>query len=135
MSEKKKYKRDDRPKPEREGTISEIRRIVFSEIPNDLIDLSVLIDEKVNHIYSVLRWAKRTNQLFDTDTVVFITVDQLKNTLRKGAYALLDESEYTAYNKEGKAEKMKVGSTIIMEKHNQFGWQPKRTINGGDPFA
>ena len=125
---KKAYKAP--PMQEREATISEVKRISFSEIPEDLMNLSYMQEDndKTFHVFPLLRWAKRTNQLFDTDMVAFITIEQLKDSARKGNFCLLNEEEYPAAHNtaEGKPKKLAKGVKIIMQKHPKYGWQPKR---------
>ncbi len=121
---------------EREADISEVKRIAFSEIPTDLIDLSYTEEgnDKVFHVFPLLRWAKRKNQLFDEDLVTFITIQQLKNSKNKGNFCLLNEDQYPSSQEtaDGKPKKLAKGVKIIMAKHPSYGWQPKRVTKSED---
>ena len=117
---------------EREATIAEVKRIAFSEIPQDLIDLSYTEEgnDKTFHVFPLLRWAKRNNKLFDSDKVTFITVKELANSRAKGNFCLLKESEDPSAHKteKGESKKLAKGVKIIMQDHPKYGWQPKRVI-------
>ena len=132
MSTTKKNERAYPPMEEREATIFEVKRIPFKEIPQDLIDLSYMQEgnDKVFYVFPLLRWAKRSNKLFDDDIVLFITVAELRNSEKKGNYCILDESEYPAAhkNKDGTAKTLAKGVKITMVDHPRYGWQPKRSI-------
>lgn len=133
---KQTYKKKPRRKfKEREATISEVKRIPFSEIPQDLIDLSYTEEgnDKVFFVFSLLRWAKRSNKLFDADVVCFITIAELSESQRKGNFCLLKESEYPAAhkNKDGTLKTLAKGVKIIME-DSEYGWQPKRVLQQED---
>jgi hypothetical protein len=121
---------------ERAATIAEVKRIPFAEIPEDLINLFYLEEdnEKRFYVFPLLRWAKRGNMLFDEDIVTFITVQQLKNSKGKGNFCLLKESEYPSseITQAGEPKKLAKGVKIIMQKHPQYGWQPKRVIQKED---
>lgn len=136
MSYIKKSKQKPAKMAEREATIAEVKRIAFSEIPQDLIDLSYMEEgnDKTFHVFPLLRWAKRSNKLFDSDTVTFITVIELKNSRGKGNFCLLKEEEYPSAHKttEGKPKKLAKGVKIIMQNHPNYGWQPKRVIQQED---
>lgn len=121
------------PMEEREATLHEVKRIPFSEIPQDLIDLSYTEEgnDQVFYVFPLLRWAKRSNMLFDDDPVTFITVAQLLNSKKKGNFCLLTEEEYpaaTLAKETGLPKKLAKGVKITMQKHPKYGWQPKRVI-------
>lgn len=118
----------------REATVQEVKRLKFGDIPTDLVNLSFMSDDKTIYVFNLLRWAKRSNQLWDDDEVCFITIKELQNSEKKGNYCLLKESEYPGYSKAGESVKLKAGCKIIMEKDLRYGWQPKRILAGVKGF-
>lgn len=106
------------PLEEREGTILASNTMVFSKIPEALIDTCVATTKDdgtpvTRYTFNLLRWARDNTQLFDSDVVTFVTIKELKNGWHKGNFVILRHVEY------------KEGDKITMAKHPRFGWQPK----------